>query len=122
LVEDFAAGPELGYLFWPVVLGYLRTATHPAIFSRPMPLAQALANVEELLQRPHVRLPTEGEDFWPIARSALAEVSATGNLVPDSHLVALMRANGVSTIWSADRDLRKFDGIRVRDPFASSSR
>jgi len=29
-----------------------------------------------------------------------------------------MRAYGVGTIYSNDRDYRKFDGIRVVDPFA----
>jgi hypothetical protein len=45
-------------------------------------------------------------------------VVARGNLVPDAHLVALMRQYGVSTIVSHDRDFRMFDGIRVHDPFA----
>jgi predicted nucleic acid-binding protein len=49
-------------------------------------------------------------------------VSAAGNLVPAAHLVALMRAHGVSNIWTSDRDFRKFDGIRVKSPFASSGR
>lgn len=31
-----------------------------------------------------------------------------------------MREHGVAVIWSRDRDLRKFDGIRVRDPFEGS--
>lgn len=29
-----------------------------------------------------------------------------------------MRENGVRTIWTDDRDFRRFDGIYVRDPFA----
>jgi uncharacterized protein len=41
-----------------------------------------------------------------------------GNLVPDAHLVALMRENEVVSIWTHDRDFRKFEGIRVSDPFA----
>jgi len=41
-----------------------------------------------------------------------------GNLVSDAHLVALMRENGVDTLWSHDRDFRKFEGIRLRDPYA----
>lgn len=122
LIESFAAGPELGYLFWPVLMGYLRIATHPTIFVHPLSLARAVANLDELLRRPNVRVSAEAGDFWLIARSTLAEVTAVGNMVPDAHLVALMRAHGVSTIWSADRDLRKFDGIRVKDPFIKSSR
>jgi predicted nucleic acid-binding protein len=38
-------------------------------------------------------------------------------LVPDAHLVALMRENGVRRIWTSDRDFRRFDGIEARDPF-----
>ncbi len=41
-----------------------------------------------------------------------------GNLVSDAHLVALMRQNGITTLWSHDRDFRKFEGLRVQDPFA----
>jgi uncharacterized protein len=41
-----------------------------------------------------------------------------GNLVLDAHLVALMQENGISTLWSHDRDFRKFEGLRIRDPFA----
>ena len=36
----------------------------------------------------------------------------------DTHIVALMRRHGVRTIITHDRDFRRFDGIRVRDPFA----
>jgi predicted nucleic acid-binding protein len=45
------------------------------------------------------------------------EADARGNLVPDSHLVALMVENGVRTIWTRDRDYRRFSGIEPRDPF-----
>ncbi|MGI8824299.1 MAG: hypothetical protein ACR2JC_01390 [Chloroflexota bacterium] len=35
LVERLAAGPELVYLFWPAVTGYLRIVTHPAFCRGP---------------------------------------------------------------------------------------
>lgn len=47
-----------------------------------------------------------------------SDAGARGNLVPDAHLVALMHQYGVRTIISHDRDFKKFDGIRVEDPFA----
>jgi hypothetical protein len=30
-----------------------------------------------------------------------------------------MRQHGVSTIYTRDRDFRRFDGIRAEDPFSS---
>lgn len=118
LVESIAAGPELAYLFWPTIMAYLRIATHPAIFDRPLPSRHAVANIEALLSRPHVRAPGEQAAFWPRYRSVSDDAAPTGNLVPDAHLVALMLENEVRTLWTHDRDFRRFKGIEVRDPFA----
>ncbi|TMB75369.1 MAG: type II toxin-antitoxin system VapC family toxin, partial [Chloroflexi bacterium] len=66
LLERLARGPDLLYLFWPVLMGYLRLATHPAIFPRPLPVGTATANVSQLLGLPHARALGEGDDFWRI--------------------------------------------------------
>ena len=117
VVGDLAAGPELTYLFWPTIMAYVRVATHPAIFDRPLAAQTAIDNVDALLSRPNVRAPGEESTFWPRFRSVAGDAAPTGNLVPDAHLVALMLENEVRTIWTHDRDYRRFRGIEVRDPF-----
>lgn len=92
--------------------------THSAIFPRPLSVATATKNIEELLALPHARVTGEGDAFWRMYKSATSGTVVAGNLVPDAHLVALMRENEVGTLWSHDRDFRKFEGITVRDPFA----
>ncbi|CAN5335469.1 type II toxin-antitoxin system VapC family toxin [soil metagenome] len=118
LLDRLIHGPDLFYLFWPVLMGYLRIATHPAIFARPLPPAEAALNVEQLLTLPHARTAGEDEGFWELYRATTSGVPVRGNLVPDAHLVALMRQHGVTTVWTSDRDFRKFDGIEARDPYA----
>src|SRR5512133_1886275 len=118
LLDGLAKGPDLLYLFWPVVMGYLRMSTHPAIFPRPLTPEAALHNVEQLVRLPHARAVGEAEDFWDVYLATTTGVVVRGNLVPDAHLVALMRQNGVGTLWTHDRDFRKFEHVRVRDPFA----
>jgi toxin-antitoxin system PIN domain toxin len=118
LVEHLVAGPTLAYVFWPAVLGYLRLVTHPNILASPLSSDEAMSNVEALIAPSHIRLVGEGDDFWACFRMVAVDVKPRGNLVPDAHLVALMREHGVSTIWSHDRDLRKFRGITVKDPFS----
>ena len=117
-IEDHLGGRELVYLFWPVAMAYLRISTHPGIFPRPQPVAEAMANIEDLLARPNVRTAGEGDRFWAELRAVTQDARPTGNLVSDAHLVTLMRENGVRTIWTHDRDFRRFSGIVVRDPFA----
>jgi toxin-antitoxin system PIN domain toxin len=119
LIDEIALGPEIVYLFWPTVMAYLRISTHPAVFDEPLAPSDAVSNIEQLLALPHVRSVGEGETFWHRYREVAGDVNPRGNLVPDAHIVALMLENGVRTIWSRDRDLRKFRGVTVKDPFAA---
>jgi toxin-antitoxin system PIN domain toxin len=115
---ELAAGPEVVYLFWPVVMAFLRIATRESIFPRPLSPADALARVGSLINRDHVYSPGEDERFWGAFNELATERRARGDLVSDVHIAALMRRHGVRTIITADRDFRRFDGIEARDPFA----
>ena len=112
------AGPELVYLPWPVVMPYLRIATHPAVFQEPLSHTEAVGNLDALISRPHVRTLGEADGFWDAYRSTTRDLVVRGNLVPDAHLVALLLQHGVTTIATHDRDFLKFDGIHVNDPIA----
>ena len=62
--------------------------------------------------------PREADAFWRRFRGVADDALPSGNLVPGAHLVALMLENDVRTIWTRDRDYRRFPRIEVRDPFA----
>jgi toxin-antitoxin system PIN domain toxin len=116
-IESISEGDEIVYLFWPTLMAYLRIATHPSIFERPLRPEAALENVDVLLSLPHVQTTGEQERFWRSFHRVATDADVRGNLVPDAHLVALMVENGVRRIWTRDRDLRRFPEIDVRDPF-----
>lgn len=118
LVNRLAAGPDLVYLFWPVLLGYLRIVTHPAILPRPLNPREATANIESLLDRPHVRTAGEADGFWKLFRATGLD-RVRGNEVPDTHLATLMRQHGVRVIYTGDRGFRRFPDIDAVDPFES---
>lgn len=114
-------GPELIHLFWPTILAFLRLSTSRALSTNPLDVLEASESIGRLLDRDRVVVSGEPDGFWAGLRQALGEVGARGNLVPDAHLVALMRTAGVRDIVTHDRDFRKFDWIRVIDPFESDS-
>jgi uncharacterized protein len=116
LVDRLAAGPDLVYFFWPVLLGYLRIVTHSTILPSPLGPVDAMQNIGGLLALPHVRAPGEHDGFWNLFEDT-ARSSARGNTVPDAHVATLMRQHGVRTIYTRDRDYRRFDGIQAIDPF-----
>ncbi|GMV46393.1 MAG: ribonuclease VapC48 [Pseudomonadota bacterium] len=115
-IERCAAGSEVICLAWPTLMGYLRMATHPAIFAHPLSHEDAARNVDALLALPQVRAIGEDEGYWPLYRRLAAELPVRGNLVPDAHLAALLRQHGIKTIYTRDRDFHKFRGLDVRDP------
>ena len=117
LLDHVATSPAITYLLWPVLLGYVRIITHPSILRAPLSPEAAIADIDDLVQRPQIVTVGEGDRFWETFTRVAHGVAPRGNLVPDAHLVALMAENGVAAIWTGDRDFRKFSGITVKDPF-----
>ena len=117
-MQRCAAGPEVFCLAWLTVMSYLRMATHPAIFGKPLSPAEASQNIEALITLPHCRMLGEEEGFWETYQAATRDVPARGNLVPDAHLAAVLLQHGVTTLHTHDKDFRKFAFLDVRDPLA----
>ena len=116
-LDHIATTRSITYLFWPVLLGYVRIVTHSGVLRSPLSPAAAIGDVDGLISRPHIVVGGEGEHFWHTFKSVASAMPPRGQLVPDAHLVALMLEHGVTTIWTGDRDFRKFDDITVKDPF-----
>jgi toxin-antitoxin system PIN domain toxin len=116
-VESCAAGPEILCLTWPTLMSYLRIATHPRIFSAPLSPDEALGNITALIDLPHVRALSELDGFLDAYKHMTGEIPVRGNLVPDAHLATILFQHGIRTLYTNDRDFRKFQSLDVRDPF-----
>ena len=79
---------------------------------------KAIDNVGALMRLPRCRVVTEPENFLAAYREVAIEVVARGNLVPDAHVAALAKVHGIRTIYTHDRDFRKFPFLKVVDPVA----
>lgn len=118
LLARLVAGPELVTLFWPVLYGYIRIATHPRIFASPLTAVEAEAGIDALLAGTAVRVVGEDDSSWSAYKAGRLGTRPRGNLVPDAVIVAMMTTHGVRTIYTKDRYFRQFDGIDVIDPTA----
>ncbi len=119
-LSDLVSSRELICLAWPTLMAYLRISTHGSVFARPLTPAEAMNNVGALLRLPQLRVISEEDGFWEIYLETVREVSPRGNLVPDAHLAALLRQHGVNTLYTNDREFRKFDFLKVRNPFENA--
>jgi len=117
LLERLAQGDQPWALPWPCVYEFLRVVTHPRVFDPPTALEVAMEDLESLIQSPSLVMLGEGPRHEASMRQAVLSGRATGNLVHDAHIAALLLENGVRELWTVDRDFSRFPGLRVVDPF-----
>ena len=116
-LEDTLSGPALVRLSWTTVLAFLRITTHPTVFATPFAMSEATSRVQAWLQRPGLELLLPTARHWQILLGLLDSAKVKGSLVSDAQLAALAIEHG-ATLYSTDRDFRRFEGLRWVDPLS----
>ncbi len=118
-LEQTFSGTELVGVPWQAIYAFVRITTHPGISPNRIPLAQAIAIVEEWFQVPHLRALATGDAHWSLFREMLLKAGAHGNLTTDACLAAIALENG-GVLYSTDRDFARFPGLRWVNPLTAS--
>lgn len=113
-------GDEPIALPWSVALAVLGISTHSRLMLQPLISAQALDLIEGWLQHPLVAVVQPGPDHWTLLRGLIEQAGTAGNLTSDAYLAALAMENDC-TLFSADSDFRRFQGLRFHNPLALTS-
>ncbi len=108
-------GREALAFSWTVLLAFLRLATHPAVFPRPLSTEQAIDEVESWTGASSAVLVGPTRRHLPLLRGLLSRTGTAGNLVGDAHLAVLALEHG-ATVVSFDRDFGRFEGVLWRLP------
>jgi hypothetical protein len=103
---------------WQSLLAFVRLASNPRIFQRPLPTSEAWGQVEEWLSCRNVWVPEPTERHGGVLRSLLGSVGNRSNLIPDAHLAALAMEYGL-ILCSSDADFSRFEGLRWRNPLSA---
>jgi uncharacterized protein len=104
-------------LAWVVLLGFLRLATSPRVFPRPLTAGTAAAKVDTWLTQDNIRVVREKDDHWATLKSFLHGTGTAGNLTTDTHLAALAVTHD-AVLVSCDTDFARFKGLRWENPLA----
>jgi len=111
----------LWFLSEGICYEFLRVATHPGVFPRPLSAQEALSFLEVLMASGRFQILSAGRGHWMELRRLLqASSRAAGNLFFDIRTVALMREHAVRRIYTADTDFLQFGGIEVINPLVGT--
>jgi len=111
---------EHWYLTEGIVYEFLRVATHPRIFPRPLTKRQCVAFLDPFWSSPVFSILTAGERHWELLKQELNAVPhPVGNLFFDIRTLVLMREHGVHAIYTTDTDFLQFKEIEVVNPLTA---
>lgn len=114
-LEDVLSGHELVGFAWVTLWAFLRIATNPRVYERPLSIEEARGHVESWLARPIARILDPGDRHWEILRGLTSSGQSTGPLVMDAALAAIAIEHG-ATLATTDRDFSRFDGLAWHNP------
>lgn len=117
-IDGALAGREAVGFSWIVVLAFLRLATHPSVFPRPLATETATGAIREWLAQPAAVLVEPTPRHLDVLGGLLAETGTAGNLVSDAHLAALSVEHDAPVV-SFDADFGRFRGVRWERPGAA---
>ncbi|MDQ3571914.1 MAG: type II toxin-antitoxin system VapC family toxin [Actinomycetota bacterium] len=102
---------------WQSAVAFIRIATHPRAYERPLSPTAAREQLDAWLEAPTSWVPTPTDRHWQILAGLIEEHDLRGNLISDAHLAALAIEHGLE-LCSADTDFARFDDLRWSNPLA----
>jgi uncharacterized protein len=112
------AGSELVRFAWVTVWAFLRIATTPRVFERPLSTAEAESAVASWLSQPCAGILEPGDRHWEILREMMRSGQTTGLLVMDAAVAAIALEHG-ATLWTTDRGFSRFPRLRWANPLTT---
>jgi toxin-antitoxin system PIN domain toxin len=116
VLEDLVNGDSPWALPWPVVHEFLGLVTHPHAVARVLRPADAWAFVADVLESPSVRTLAPTSRHAAVIGEVLALAPGEDRLTAGFAVAVLLREHGVRELLSADRGMRRFRFLSVRDP------
>jgi toxin-antitoxin system PIN domain toxin len=104
---------------WPCLHEFIGVVTNPRAFEVPSPLDQVDAQIDEWRASPWFVFLPEAGDHLVHLRDLLRASGAVGAKIHDAKIAAICLGHDVDELWSADRDFRRFPGLRVVNPLVA---
>lgn len=118
-LEAALSGPDLVRFAWLTLWAFLRIATSPRVFDRPLSASEARAAISSWLAQPAASIIEPGERHWEILGALMSDGQTVGPLVMDAVLAAIALEHG-ATLYTSDRDFSRFSGLKWMNPLVAN--
>ena len=116
-LEATLSGSQFVRFSWLTLWAFLRIATNPRVYERPLSMAEAEQRVSSWLAQPIAGILEPGERHWEILQGLTRHGQTAGPMVMDAALAAIAIEHG-ATLCTTDRDFSRFPGLSSTNPIA----
>ena len=116
VLKLLAEGARRWAIPWSCIHEFIAITTHPSIYDPPTPLSVAFKAMEVWLNSPVCRMIGEGDNHLSTLKHLALKGKTQGPMIHDTRIAAVCLQNGVTELWSADRDFSRFKEIKVINP------
>lgn len=95
---------------------FLSVVTHRKVFNPPSSCEQAIAQVDAWLASPNASVLHGGAGHWRVLSEIARKGKLAGGQFHDARIAAVCLENGVSVLWSVDRDFGRFKALKTVNP------
>ncbi len=95
---------------------FLSVVTNPKVFKPASTYEQALEQIDAWLESPQLHILHSGPQHWAILSELARKAKLQGGQFHDARIAAICLENGVSVLWSADRDFGRFKALKTVNP------
>jgi uncharacterized protein len=95
---------------------FLSVVTNPKIFNPASTTDQSIAQVDAWLASPQAHVLHSGSQHWQVLSALTHKAKLQGGQFHDARIAAICIENGVSVLWSADRDFGRFKALKTINP------
>jgi hypothetical protein len=95
---------------------FLSIVTHPKIFRPASSYEQALDQVDAWLASPVAHILHSNAQHWRLLSDLTRKAKLQGGQFHDARIAAICLENGVSVLYSADRDFGRFKALKTANP------
>ena len=114
-LEGIVSSPEPFGLSELACSSFVRIVTHPGIWDPPTPVELAFEFINALRDSPNCVIVSPGSRHWDIFTELCLTLGLRGRMTADAYFAALAIESGNEWV-TADRDFRRFPGLRWRHP------
>jgi uncharacterized protein len=116
-LEATLSGSQLVRFAWLTLWAFLRIATNPRVYERPLTATEALDAVAAWLVQPVAGVLDPGERHLDVLSDLTRDGQTIGPMMMDAVLAAIAVEHG-ATLYTTDRDFSRFPRLKWKNPLA----